>query len=102
MKYVITEDQKIRLLRRLSVIDEIVKSSLEEIYTPNKICDLYDSGSMLLDVVTEHAVERMYYRYFSGIDDLSEEWKEIYEMIVGYIKEVYSDGINDYYNNTCE
>lgn len=102
MKFIITENQKIKLLRRLSAIDDLMKSSLEEIYNPNKICDLYDSGSMLLDVITEHVVERMYYSYFSGVDDLSEEWREIYEMIVEYIKDVYSDGINDYYDNHCE
>lgn len=102
MKYIVTESQKIKLMRRLSEIDILVKKSLDEIYTPNKICDLYDSGETLLDVVTEYVVEIMYYRYFTDTDDLSDEWRETYDMIVKYMKEAYSDGIKDYYNNNCD
>lgn len=102
MKYIITENQKIKLLRRLPSIDDLVKTALEDIYTPSKICDLYDSGETLLDVITEFVVERMYYGYFSDVDDLSDEWRETYEMIVKYVKDVYSNGINDYYNNQCK
>lgn len=101
MKYIISESQKIKLMRRLSEIDDLVKTFLEEIYTTNKICDLYDSGETLLDVITEYIAEIMYYRHFTDTDDLSDEWKETYDMIVEYMKDAYSDGIKNYYDNNC-
>ena len=88
-------------MRRLSEIDDLVKTSLEEIYTTNKICDLYDSGETLLDVITEYIAEIMYYRHFTDTDDLSDEWGETYDMIVEYMKNAYSDGIKNYYDNNC-
>jgi hypothetical protein len=102
MKFLITENQKTKLLRRISHIDELVKYGFENIYTPDIICDSYENGEVLLDVIIEWVVERMYYKFFNNLDDSSDEWGRVYNLVVEYINDVYSDTIRNYYSNNCE
>ena len=91
---------KIRLRRRLSMLDHEVEYRLKSIYRPNNICR-YESGEELLDVVMETAIDSMYYNYFSNIDDNSVEWGEIYRDMVKYITNKYGDKIKEYYHINC-
>ena len=92
-KIVLEEIQKnIRLRRRLDMLDYEVESRLGRIYRPDNICRYVD-GDELLDVISEAAIDSMYYNYFANIDDGSGEWAEIYYDMVGYIKNKYGGKI---------
>ena len=96
------ENHIIRLLRRIHNIDSLVEHSIKSIYTLPKICILYDSGEILLDVIIEYVVDRLYYDYFSDIDDSSKEWEEMYNIIVKYARTTHGERIIEYYNKNCE
>ena len=105
MKYIITESQynKLYLMRRLGIIDELIDNSMESIYGKSSsyydICD-YDLEGYIT-VVTQWIAERMYYDYFGDLDDSSEEWSEIYHKIKDYINVKHSNKIVSLYNKYC-
>jgi len=100
-----TEQQynKLYLMRRLGVIDELIDNSMESVYTKaSSYYDICDYGSdTFIDVVSEWVVERMYYDYFGNMDDSSEEWGEVYHKIKDYIDKKHADKIVSLYNKVC-
>lgn len=96
------ENHIIQLLRRIHNIDSLIEYSIKSIYTPPKVCILYDNGKILLDVIIEYIVERMYHDYFGDIDDNSKEWEEMYNIIVKYVTTTHGEKIIEYYNNNCK
>ena len=101
MKYIITEEQDVRLsiLRRLSSVDDWTNYYLTtEPYYFN-ICN-YDFEDFL-SMVIQWVCEKMYYDYYNDVDDDSEEWSLIHNIIVKYIELVHSNTINDFYKNKC-
>jgi hypothetical protein len=101
MKYLITEDQdtRIRALRRLEAVDELVVLRLRNPFTFD-IC-LYGDRELFLDHVISWVNEAMYYDYFSDIDDDSELWNKIWNIYHEYITIAYSKKIFDFYDNKC-
>jgi len=100
MKYLITEEQNIKLkaLRRLEAVDELVELRLRNPFTFD-ICHF--SREMLLDHVIEWVTEAMYYDYFSDIDDNTKEWHKIWNIYYEYITIAYSKKIFDFYDKKC-
>lgn len=90
----------VRLKRRLKFVDDTVDYFMIGTYIPDRVCD-YKDGEELLNVVGEAVIERMYYNYFSDIDDNSEEWSRIYYGMVEYIEKKYGDEIKEYYHINC-
>ena len=101
MKYIITEDQNLRLklLRRISVIDEMIVPSCERVLNWN-----YDICRYGVDVyvgsVASNIVEDMYYDYFSDIEDDSDEWYRLSEMMRNYVQNHYRT-IEKFYKKRC-
>jgi hypothetical protein len=100
MKYIITEEQdlKLRLLRRLRVIDQSIENHCKDISRHYNICK--ESIDVFFNSVCEYIIEDMYYAHFSDIDDLSEEWSILYEMIRKYIISRF-ELVEKFYNNKC-
>ena len=96
------ENHIIRLLRRIHNVDSLVDYNMEKIYASSKICILYDSGEIILDIIIENVIERLYYDYLNEIDDNSKEWEEMYNVIVKYIRTTHGEKIIEYYNKFCE
>jgi len=101
MKYIITEDQNIRIktLRVLSSVDEFVEIRLKRPFTFD-IC-LYGNRELFLDHVISWVNEEMYYEYFKDIDDDTKEWHKIWNIYSDYIKTIYSKKIFDLYDKRC-
>jgi hypothetical protein len=99
MKYLITEEQDIRLsaLRRLSIVDTLIKIKLEEEF--NFDCNYGAEG--LLENLVEWTNEIMYYNYFSDIDDDTDEWHKIWNIYYDYITTTYAKEIFDLYDKKC-
>jgi len=53
------------------------------------------------DVVTEAILENLYYNTFYEIDDRSDEWIDISNFVVKYIRENYGEELTNYYNDNC-
>jgi hypothetical protein len=101
-------ENKLRLLRRLYAIENLVEYRLDDYvdmilsnnsYRFFKFCDKDETYFFL--VVSQWVVEQMYYNYFSDVDDTSEEWSEMYKMMEEYIDKLYSKIIKDFFNNRC-
>jgi hypothetical protein len=101
MKYIITEEQNIRLraLRRLDAVDELIEYRLRMPFTFD-ICNRYDKEE-LLDHIISWANEDMYYDYFSDIDDDGEMWHKVWNIYNQYITIKYSKKIFDFYERKC-
>jgi hypothetical protein len=105
MKYIITEEQNLRvkILRRLGSVHEIINNELSYFYSQRSkyqnLCkyDLED----FITIVIQWICEKMYYDYFSDIDDTSEEWSSIHNIIVEYIESVHFKTIKHFYNKKC-
>jgi hypothetical protein len=101
-------DNKLRIIRRLYAIDLIVQYRLDYyddmILSDNnsrffKFCDKDENYFFL--VVSQWVIEHMYYNYFGDVDDASEEWKEIYNIMEKYIDALFGKKIKDFYNDRC-
>lgn len=94
------DKNKIKVLRRTGVIDELVDYRLKKPFTFD-ICDYDRDGGWLLDFIIVSVNEDMYYDYFSDIEDDTEEWHKIWNMISEYITIVHSKKIFDFYKKRC-
>jgi len=101
MKYIITEEQhlKLRLMRRLSDIDDSIPSKMKEILNWYNICKMRVDN--FLDAVIGGIISDMYYAYFSDIDDNSKEWDFISKIIEEYVNLKFGHQIADFYFQTC-
>lgn len=102
MKYIITEQQniKLQLSRRLAHIDEfMLNNALVKSRRIPGIC-LYDSRKFL-DAVIAEICEMMYDFFFSNLDDLSPEWSMLYDMIDEYVRTNHGRDIAKFYKRMC-
>ena len=102
MKYIITEDQSVRLkaLRRIDALNDLVDLRLKQPFTFD-ICRYGDNGDWFLYHMISWANEQMYYDYFSDIDDDTEEWNKIWNIYSDYITITQSKKIFDFYKRKC-
>jgi hypothetical protein len=91
----------LQVKRRISAIDSGLEFFLEKVYTIPKICDLYVSYDEFIQVMSDTIAERMYNYHFSDLDDMSEEWEEIYHGILEYVDIVWGDRLEEYFENGC-
>ena len=100
MKYIITEEQSVRLkaLRRIGAIEELVVLKLKE-YRSKEICK-YDKVQFS-EAVMNWVIDAMYYDYFGELDDLGEEWTIIWNMYDNYMRTNLVGKIFDYYEKLC-
>jgi hypothetical protein len=107
MKIIITEEQntRLRVLRRLSPIDDLVDLKLRKYDNMIKtniafgLCDENEQYFYL--VVKQWVIEQMYYSYFGDIDDSSDEWEEIYNIMEKYLDSNHKDYIKDFFISSC-
>ena len=90
----------LNIRRRVSHIDEYFIYLLDKVYKPENICRYIDSDEFV-EVLISAVIDGMYYKYFSDVDDLSDEWTKMYLGMQKYIKHKYGDGLKNYYNQNC-
>jgi hypothetical protein len=93
-------DPTIKLRRLLHNIDNELEYQVRHYYKPHHLC-YYKSAKEFFNVVFHAVIEHSYYDYFSDMDDLSKEWRMIYDMMHDYIKEKYGKRLEDYYHINC-
>jgi hypothetical protein len=71
------------------------------IYKGKKICDLYTGPDMLLDVIANYMVEKMYFEHFSDIDLFTQKWEEMVIFIEKYIGHKFSDSVKEHWERNC-
>lgn len=107
MKIIITEEQntRLRVLRRLSPIDDLVDYKLRKYDNMIKtniafgLCD--ENEHYFYDVVKQWVIEQMYYGYFGDIDDSSDDWEEMYNIMEKYLDSNHKDNIKDFFISSC-
>jgi len=87
-------DTKLKLLRRIHNIDDLVGYRLQR-YSNLDTCDL--TMEQFFDIISQWVIDTMYYNYFGDVDDLSEEWTNMYRAMLKYIDSLHRRKIEDFY-----
>ena len=91
-----------KVMRRTHLIDREIARLLDRVYYDKRICGRCDNADMFVRVVTEAAVENLYFNTFYMMDDTSEEWEKSVDFIYDYIKDSHGENLRRYFNNTCK
>ena len=98
-------DNKLRVLRRIYRIDILVKYRLDHynnMIDTMKVFELCnESEEYFYDIVSRWVIEQMYYNDFGNVNDLSEEWKEMYGVMEKYIDTIHGKTIRDFFTDRC-
>jgi hypothetical protein len=94
-------DNRVKVLRRMHVVDDMISNEITK-FTGSYYLDIckFDVEDFI-SMVIQWVCERMYYDYFSDIDDDSEEWSSIHNIIAKYIESVHIYNIEKFYADTC-
>jgi hypothetical protein len=103
IRRVLKEERKLSnsLIRRLNSLDYEVERGLNGPFSGANICIFFKSDVEFFESVMENAIEAMYYKHFSHIDDGSGEWAHEYLDMVDYIRNKYKDKIMKHYDDNC-
>lgn len=96
--------EELRYRRHIKEIDEIILSGISIVsneYNTQSFCSTFKSPRELIFTIIEEVSSIIYYRYFSEIDDESEEWGDVYELNYNYIKNIFGDEITLMWNRRC-
>jgi len=89
------------LRRRLSMLNYEVESRIGKgFYAPNQVCK-FENEDELLDVITQSAIDEIYWNHFAHIENGLKEWNIIHSEMEEYIEKKYGDEIRNYYVETC-
>jgi hypothetical protein len=103
IRRILKEETNLRLSarRRFHELDELLHELLTTYYSSSKIC-IYRNEYEFFEHITHSIIaDNMYYSHFEHIDDLSEEWSQLYRMMEEYIKDNYGDKLKEYYHMNC-
>jgi len=100
MKYIITEDQEnmIKLLRRLSLIDE--KMIAYYIGDFENICK-HPVNVLIMDLGNT-VVEYFYHNVFPNLEAGNKFWNKVHDIVYDYIKKNHYDFIKNHYDKICQ
>ena len=87
--------------RRFHELDELLYELLATYYSPDKICKYRNEYEFFEHITYNIIADNMYYRHFEHIDDLSEEWNQLYRMMEDYLLKKYQDKLEKYYHINC-
>ena len=103
IRRVLKEERKLSnsLIRRLNSLDYEVERGLNGPFSGANICIFFKSDVEFFESVMENAIEAMYYKHFSHIDDGSGEWAHEYLDMVDYIRKKHKNKIMKHYDDNC-
>ena len=103
IRRVLKEERKLSnsLIRRLNSLDYEVERGLNGPFSGANICIFFKSDVEFFESVMENAIEAMYYKHFSNIDDGSGEWAHEYLDMVDYIRKKHKNKIMKHYDDNC-
>lgn len=98
----INESYTSRFKRLLHRVDYLVDHIIQyPDYGEDEFCHIFHSALSYFNYVTAEINESLYNSYFEDADDLSEEWKEVYDMMVKYVDETHGEKIRDNWLSMC-
>lgn len=89
-----------RIRRRIGDLDYEFEERLKTTIKSHTICD-FKSDIDLFETISELAIDSMYYTYFADLDDNSGEWNKMYNQMVKYFQNKYSDKVKEFYHINC-
>jgi len=103
IRRVLKEERKLSnsLIRRLNSLDYEVERGLNGPFSGANICIFFKSDVEFFESVMENAIDAMYYKHFSNIDDGSGEWAHEYLDMVDYIRKKHKNKIMKHYDDNC-
>jgi hypothetical protein len=96
---ILNEDWKISLRRRIQNIDELIPSSIREVKDRHNICKY--TSDVYVSAVAANVIEHMYWDFFSDIDDGSEEWIKMYDIMEKYIFDKFGQELRVNWQINC-
>lgn len=98
----INESYTNRLRRLLHRVDFLVDHIIQyPDYGDEHFCDIFSSALPYFNYVTAEINESLYNSYFEDVDDLSDEWEEIYNMMREYVDKTHGDKIREHWLSKC-
>ena len=89
------------LRRRLTMLNHEVESRIGKgFYAPNGVCK-FENEDELFDVITQSAIDEIYWNHFAHIPNGLKEWNIIHSEMEEYVEKKYGDEIRNYYVETC-
>jgi hypothetical protein len=103
IRRILREERKLSsfLIRRLDMLDYEVERGLNGPFNGANICIFFKSDVEFFESVMENAIDAMYYKHFSHIDDGSGEWAHEYLDMVDYIRKKHKNKIMKHYDDNC-
>jgi hypothetical protein len=103
IRRVLKEERKLSnsLIRRLNSLDYEVERGLNGPFSGANICIFFKSNVEFFESVMENAIDVIYYKHFSRIDDGSGEWAHEYLDMVDYIRKKHKNKIMKHYDDNC-
>jgi hypothetical protein len=107
MKYIITEEQNIRLkiLRKRYLIDELVEYRLKMYKTmsdKDNVSVCQENEKYFFDVVKDWVINNMSYSSFGIFYGTTDEWKIIRNTMEKHIDSTYKTIIEDFFHSICK
>lgn len=96
--------EELRYRRHIKEIDKLILNGISVVsneYSTRSFCSTFKSPKELIGTIIEEVSSIIYFRYFSKIDDESEEWSNVYELNNSYIKNIFGDEITLMWNRRC-
>jgi len=103
IRRILKEERKLSnsLIRRLNSLDYEVDRGLNGPFSGANICIFFKSDVEFFESVMENAIDAIYYKHFSNIDDGSGEWAHEYLDMVDYIRKKHKNKIMKHYDDNC-
>ena len=98
----INESYTNRLRRLLHRVDFLVDHVIQyPDYDDDEFCSVFKSARSFFNYVISETIESMYYSHFEDVDDLSDEWTAVYNMMWEYVDKTHGDKIREYWLSKC-
>lgn len=100
----INESYTNRLRRLLHRVDYSVDHDIQDYlanYDDDEFCTSFKSALSFFHYIVSETIEYMYYNHFEEVDDLSDEWTAVDNMIWEYVDKTYGDKIREIWLSKC-
>jgi hypothetical protein len=96
---VLNENWETSFKRRIHNIDGLIPLMVSNIKKSYNICEI--SETIFLEDVTYNTIDHMYWSYFSDVDDDTDVWTQMFDMMRDYIEDKFGEELRNDYRSRC-
>jgi hypothetical protein len=96
---VLNENWETSFKRRIHNIDGLIPLMVSNIKKSYNICEI--SETIFLEDVVYNTIDHMYWSYFSDVDDDTDVWTQMFDMMREYIEDKFGEELRNDYRSRC-